>query len=90
MIIQRGRAVNGLTLGRLDISVSSEYPVIAQVFNKKNISIIGVIDKYQNEKIIGRRDRGIENISDLKGKKIGCPRRQYANFSWADSSTCMA
>ena len=79
-----------MVLGRLDISVSAEYPVVAQIFNKKNISIIGVIDKYQNEKIIGRRDRGIENVSDLKGKKIGLPKNTYANSSWADSSTCMA
>ncbi len=69
-----------MTSGRLDISVSAEYPVIAQVFNKKNISIFGVIDKYQNEKIIGRRDRGIVNISDLKGKKIGFPKKTICEF----------
>ena len=72
--------VSDMTLGRLDISVSAEYPVIAQVFNKKNISIIGVIDKYQNEELIGRRDRGIENISDLKGKKIGFPKKTICEF----------
>ncbi len=72
--------VKDMVLGKLDISVSAEYPVIAQIFNKKNISIIGVIDKYQNEKIIGRRDRGIENISDLKGKKIGLPKNTICEF----------
>ena len=72
--------VSDMTLGRLDISVSAEYPVIAQVFNKKDISIIGVIDKYQNEGLIGRRDRGIENISDLLGKKIGFPKKTICEF----------
>ncbi len=72
--------VSDMTLGRLDISVSAEYPVIAQVFNKKNISIIGVIDKYQNEELIGRRDRGIENVTDLKGKKIGFPKKTICEF----------
>ena len=72
--------VSDMMLGRLDISVSAEYPVIAQIFNKKNISVIGVIDKYQSAKIIGRRDRGIENISDLKGKKIGFPKKTICEF----------
>ena len=72
--------VSDMMLGRLDISVSAEYPVIAQIFNKKNISVIGVIDKYQNEEIIGRRDRGIENISDLKRKKIGLPKKTICEF----------
>jgi NitT/TauT family transport system substrate-binding protein len=69
-----------MTSGKLDISVSAEYPVIAQVFNKKNISIIGVIDKYQNEELIGRRDRGIGNVSDLKGKKVGLPKTTICEF----------
>ena len=69
-----------MTLGKLDISVSAEYPVIAQAFNQKDISIIGTIDKYQNEALIGRRDRGIENVSDLKGKKIGFPRKTICEF----------
>jgi NitT/TauT family transport system substrate-binding protein len=72
--------VSDMMLGRLDISTSSEYPVIAQVFSKKNISIIGTIDKYQNEEIICRRDRGIENISDLKWKKIGLPKKTICEF----------
>ena len=72
--------VSDMMQGRLDISTSSEYPVIAQVFSKKNISIIGTIDKYQNEEIICRRDRGIENISDLKWKKIGLPKKTICEF----------
>src|SRR5512141_452856 len=36
--------VSDMASGKLDISVSAEYPVIAQIFNQKNISIIGVID----------------------------------------------
>ena len=72
--------VSDMVSGKLDISVSAEYPVIAQVFNQKDISIIGIIDKYQNEEIIGRRDRGIENVSDLKGKKVGLPKKTICEF----------
>ena len=48
--------------------------------NQKEISIIGIIDKYQNEEIIGRRDRGIENVSGLLGKKMGLPRNTICEF----------
>ncbi len=72
--------VRDMVSGKLNISVSAEYPVIAQVFNQKNISIIGTIDKYQNEELIGRRDRGIESISDLKGKKVGLPKNTICEF----------
>ncbi|HWQ18875.1 MAG TPA: NrtA/SsuA/CpmA family ABC transporter substrate-binding protein [Methanotrichaceae archaeon] len=72
--------VNDMLKGVVDISVSAEYPVITQAFKKENISIIGSIDRYQNENIIGRKDRGIENISDLKGKKIGIPRGTICEF----------
>ena len=72
--------VSDMVSEKLDISVSAEYPVIAQVFNQKNISIIGTIDKYQNEELIGRRDRGIESISDLKGKKVGLPKNTICEF----------
>jgi NitT/TauT family transport system substrate-binding protein len=66
--------------GKLDISVSAGYPVVIQAFKKENIKIIGIVDKYQNESIIGRKDRGIRNISDLKGKKIGVPRGTICEF----------
>ena len=67
-----GRAnVDGMKKGKADISVSSEYPIVTEAFKKENISVIGIIDKFQTQYLLGRKDRGIENISDLKGKKIG-------------------
>ena len=72
--------VRDMVSGKLDVSVSAEYPVIAPIFNGENISIIGAIDKYENEEIIGRKDRGILNISDLRGKKIGLPKGTILEF----------
>lgn len=72
--------VSDMLKGVLDISISAEYPVVVQAIKKENISIIGSIDKYQNEDIIGRRDLGIKNISDLTGKKIGVPRGTICEF----------
>lgn len=66
--------------GDLDVAIAAEYPVVAATSNDTNISILASIDKYQNEKIIGRRDHGIENVSDLKGKRIGVPRGTICEF----------
>ncbi len=73
-------AVYGMENDEADISVSTEYPIVAEAFKKENISVIGSIDKYQTTYLAGRKDRGIENISDLKGKKIGLTRGGIGDF----------
>lgn len=65
---------------KIDISVSAEYPAVMAALRKEQLRVIGTIDRYQNEEIIGRRDRGIQNISDLKGKRIGVPRGTICEF----------
>lgn len=65
---------------KIDISVSAEYPIVMAVLRKEKLQMIGTLDRYQNEDIIGRRDRGIQSISDLKGKMIGIPRGTMCEF----------
>ncbi|MFB3764901.1 MAG: ABC transporter substrate-binding protein [Methanotrichaceae archaeon] len=72
--------LNDMVKGDLDIAVTAEYPVVAAIFNDKRVCIFASIDKHQNEKIIGRRDHGIKNTSDLKGKKVGVPRGTICEF----------
>jgi NitT/TauT family transport system substrate-binding protein len=73
-------AINAMKNGEADISVSAEYPIVTEVFKKENISVIGCIDKHDTTYIIGRKDRGIENVSDLMGKRIGVSRGTIADF----------
>lgn len=73
-------AINGMESGNADLAESSEYPLVTEAFKKENISIIGTIDKYQTVYIVGRKDRGIANVSDLKGKKIGLHRGGITEF----------
>jgi NitT/TauT family transport system substrate-binding protein len=67
-------AVAGMEQGDADISVSTEYPIVAGVLSSQNVSVIGSIDKYQTSYLAGLRDRGIYNNSDIAGKKIGLSR----------------
>ncbi len=66
------RAVNGMLKGEVDIAYAvADYVLVGKVFNKENIQTIGSLDKVDWAFIIGRKDRGIATISDLKGKRIG-------------------
>ena len=60
--------------------MSSEYVIVGKAFNKENISVIGCIDKYQIAYLVGRKDHGIRDVSDLKGKKIGLTRGGTQEF----------
>lgn len=73
-------AIDGMENGAVDISVSTEYPIVGAALDKENISIIGNIDKYQTTYLVGRKDLGIEKISDLNGKKIGVTRSGIGEF----------
>jgi NitT/TauT family transport system substrate-binding protein len=69
-----------MAAGDVDIAASAEYPVVGTVLTRENISVICSIDKYQGQYLVGRKDRGIENVADLQGKKIGLPRGTITQF----------
>lgn len=73
-------AVKDMKRGKVNISASAEYPIVLAAFNNENISIIASIDKIQSAYLVCRKDRGIENLSDIKGKKIGVPRGTINEF----------
>ncbi len=73
-------AIDGLENAAVDISVSTEYPIVGAAFDKENISVIGSIDKYQTTYLVGLKSRTIENTSDLKGKNIGVTRGGIGEF----------
>jgi ABC-type nitrate/sulfonate/bicarbonate transport system substrate-binding protein len=65
-------ALNAALNNKVEIAISSEYAFVAtNVLKQGNLNIIATIDKTQSVSIVGRKDRGIETISDLQGKKIG-------------------
>lgn len=74
------RSFEAMEQGDVEISVISEYPVVAAAFGGANISIIGSPCRYQDQYLVARRDRAIEKISDLLGKKIGVPSGTIGEF----------
>lgn len=73
-------AVNGLLNNDVDMALTTDYVTVRNAFQKKNISIVGNIDKGENDYLIGRKDHGIEDIPGLKGKRIGVARQTIMEF----------
>ena len=74
-------ALDGMLKGEADIGVGiAEFPMVGRVLQKVKIRIFGNIDKAEFIYLVGRKDRGIEKVSDLKGKRVGTTLRTAAHF----------
>lgn len=73
-------AVNALFNGEVDLAATAEFPLVKAALNQEKVSAIVSIDKSQLQDLIGRKDRGIVNVSDLKGKRIGVTLGTIAQF----------
>ena len=73
--------LGGILNGEVDIAVGvGEFPLVARALQKDKMRIIGNIDKAEFIYLIGRKDRGIEKLSDLKGKRVGTTFGTAAHF----------
>ncbi len=73
-------SVKGVENGNSNIALVPEYSVVTEALAQENISIIGTIDKYQSVFLVCRADKGISNVSDLNGKKIGFSPNTIGEF----------
>lgn len=73
-------AVEGMLRGEVDLATAAELAIVRQAFAKERVRTLASIDMFIHMKLIGRKDRGIQNISDLKGKRIGVPLKTAADF----------
>ena len=73
-------AADGLLKGEVDLATCAEFVTVGKVLKKENIQLIACINKFENIYIVGRTDKGIKSIANLKGKKIGLPRSTSPEF----------
>jgi ABC-type nitrate/sulfonate/bicarbonate transport system substrate-binding protein len=74
-------ALDGVLNGEADIAVgTSEFPLVAQAFQKARIRTLAVIARSDFIYLVARKDRGIEKPQDLKGKTIGATARTISEF----------
>jgi NitT/TauT family transport system substrate-binding protein len=66
--------------GESDISTASEFVLVGKALQREDMRALGSIDKVLQISIISRKDGGIENVSDLAGKKIGVFKGAVSEF----------
>ena len=74
-------SLDGMLNGEADITFGvTEFPMVRSAFGKSEARIIGTAAKIEQQYLVGRKDRGIEKVSDLKGKRIGTTFGTIAEF----------
>jgi NitT/TauT family transport system substrate-binding protein len=74
-------ALDALVNGEADIAVgANEFPLVGRALQKEKIRTIGSIAKSEFIYLVGRKDSGIQQVSDLKGKRVGTTLRTIAQF----------
>jgi NitT/TauT family transport system substrate-binding protein len=73
-------SLDALLDGTLDFGVFSEFTLSDTVNYHKPIRIISTIAESDSYYIVARKDKGIKNIEDLQGKKIGIMKVSLSDY----------
>ena len=74
-------SLEGMVRGEADIAFGiTEFPLVRKAFQKAGVRAFAGVDKSEFIYVIGRKDRGIEKVSDLRGKRVGTTLGTIAEF----------
>ena len=73
--------LGGLTDHEVDLVTGSEFALVGRVLSGLELCTVGSINRSSIEHLVGRMDRGISSIADLKGKTIGVPLDSRPEFA---------
>jgi NitT/TauT family transport system substrate-binding protein len=73
-------ATNAMLGGEADLAYATEFIIVGKALQNQKISIITTYSKNETVGLVGRKDPGIEDIQDLKGKRIGLARGTINEF----------
>ncbi len=73
-------AVDALLSGETDMATGAEFVVVSHSFERDDLRILGVVAAANICKVVARKDRGIIQPADLKGKVIGITKKSAAEF----------
>lgn len=74
-------ALSGMLSGQADVVVGTgEFPLVAQAFKREQVRVLASIDRSELIKVVARKDRGIERLADLRGKRVGTTIGTVAEF----------
>jgi NitT/TauT family transport system substrate-binding protein len=73
-------AVQGMENGEVNLTLSAEFPLVAETLNGRKFLIAGTVDKFYGTYLVGRKDRGIAGPGDLAGKTIAIQKNSIGEF----------
>jgi NitT/TauT family transport system substrate-binding protein len=74
-------SLNSVLAGEADIGVATEFPFANNILQGKPLQILGTIFRTNNySAVVARRDRGINQAGDLRGKTIGLAPNTNSDF----------
>lgn len=74
------KASDDLLKNRLDVAVVSDFIFVARSFKRNDLRIFASIFRGDTFEIIARKDRGITEPADLKGRRIGLTQGTILDF----------
>jgi NitT/TauT family transport system substrate-binding protein len=74
-------SLDAMLNGEADLAVgANEFPLVGRALQKAGIRTIASIAKSEFIYLVGRKDRGLQQIADLRGKRVGTTFRTIAQF----------
>ena len=74
-------ALDAMLKGEADIAVGTgEFPMVGKVLQGEKPTIVASISRSELINIVARKDRGIEGVADLKGKRVGTTMGTIAEY----------
>lgn len=73
-------AVKDLQEDKVEIATAAEFVLTGRSLSREDFKILASIDRVDDIQVIARKDHGIVQVSDLKGKRIGLRLGSTAEF----------
>jgi len=73
-------AADALLIGEADISTSADFVLVSNSFEHDNLRVLGTVALADVIELVARKDTGINQPSDLKGKKVGVTEKSAGEF----------
>lgn len=73
-------AADALLAGEVDFATSADFVFVSNSFDREDLRIVCTIANAEVIYLVARKDKGIHQVADLKGKKIGITRKSAAEF----------
>lgn len=73
-------ALDALEAGEVDIAGTAEYPLVARLLQGDPLAVVAATDKFENDYLVARPDRGITTPAGLRGKRVGLVRGTIVEF----------